>query len=417
MRGENTVRSVSHAFVAGRVRRHLRSVDGLEHLPATGPFVLAPNHRSYFDHFVMEILVSAVTGRPVWFLTKRESFDRTLPRLWTRAWYGIPVDRDAPAPDTLRTVKRVLTAGDVLCVYPEGTRNTDHVLLPFKSGAFRFALAADVPVIPVGITGTDEVLPKGRRWFRSSGRVHLVFGAPLVVDRSAGKQRAADEMAAEARRSIEDLVQRSKASRDLGAPHTAHEAAARLLDARITGALDEHGQLSRSAHRRMRLLTSLLAPLETRPHHISVQRARLLGLRLLALPAVLRPLPARSVRRAAEAVLHHDPSHRDANYLLGRWHLSMPSALGGSPLMAVDAFLASTAASSPGDTRALAGLAEAYATLGRSDDLVRTLRALCDIGAEPGTRDAARVERARARLSTLEPEGNAESSALVGGRR
>ena len=179
MSAERLVRAFSGWFVTRQVIKHLASVEGLENLPAEVSFVLAPNHRSYFDHFVMAILVRAVTGRPVWFLTKRESFIGTLPRLWSKAWYGIPVDRENPNADTLRAVRAVFLRGDTLCVNPEGTRNIEEKLLPFHAGAFRFALAESAPIIPVAMTGTAEVLQKGDLWFRRGGKVRVVFGAPL----------------------------------------------------------------------------------------------------------------------------------------------------------------------------------------------------------------------------------------------
>ncbi|QHC74754.1 1-acyl-sn-glycerol-3-phosphate acyltransferase [Rathayibacter sp. VKM Ac-2805] len=409
MRGERTVRTVSRAFIARRVRRHLLSVQGLEHLPTVGAFVLAPNHRSYFDHFVMEILVGSATGRPVWFLTKRESFEKTLTRLWTLAWYGIPVDRDSPAPDTLRTVQRILAAGDVLCIYPEGTRNADVGLLPFRSGAFRFALSAEVPVIPVAMTGTDDVLPKGAKWFRPKGRVHVVFGPPMAVDRTVGKRRAAEAMSVLARHSILDLGQQAAATAMTGPSGDARATAGGALDQRITAALDGHRRLSRSDNRRLRLLASLLTAMETHPDHISIQRARLLGLRILRLPLALRPLPAIIVRRTAEAVLEHDPDHRDANYLLGRWHLSMPALLGGRALQAASAFRRSAGSGPSHDTRALAGLADAYAVLGRTEDALRTLRTLSSLTSAPRSRDAARIQRAKAELAALDTQGTSST--------
>ncbi|MBF4461748.1 MULTISPECIES: lysophospholipid acyltransferase family protein [unclassified Rathayibacter] len=416
MRGETAVRRISQAFVAGRVKRHLASVEGLEYLPIGRPFVLAPNHRSYFDHFVMEILVGAATGRPVWFLTKRESFEKTLSRLWTLAWYGIPVDRDTPSPDTLRTVQRILTSGDILCVYPEGTRNVDAELLPFKSGAFRFALAADVPVIPVGMTGTDAVLPKGQKRFRAGGKVHLAFGPPLAVDRTVGKQRAAEAMSLQARQSITDLIRQAEADAMYGALASAQAAAGRLLDRQITDSLDERGRLGTTDGKRLRLLASLLSAMETRPHHVRVQQARLLGIRLLTLPKAVRPLPARAVRNTVEAVLQHDPHHRDANYLLGRWHLSMPAVLGGSALQAADAFRRSADSSPTVDTRALAGLAEAYSALGRTEDMIRTLRTISAASAAPHSREHARIVRAQGRLAALSATGEPRSETVARSR-
>ncbi|MFT2752264.1 1-acyl-sn-glycerol-3-phosphate acyltransferase [Clavibacter sp. Sh2088] len=374
-------------------------MEGLHHVPADGPFVLVPNHRSYFDHILMMIVSAAVRTRPMWFLTKRETFEHTIGRIWTEAWYGIPVDRDTPSPDTLRTVQRILRGGDALCVYPEGTRNTGQDLLPFRHGAFRFALSAGVPVIPVGIYGAETVLPKGRRWFCREGRVSIAFGAPIEIDRTAGKKAAADAMAAGARSAILDLVGRAEEEAHRGPSLVAAEAAGEALERRITSALDDDGRLSAQDSRSLRLLGSLLSPMESNPHHIAAQRARLVGLRLLQLPLPARIAPALAVRRTVEAVLRTDPEHRDANYLLGRWHLNMPRALGARPDRAVLAFKRSAAASTSVNTRALTGLADAYMALGDHDQAFSTLTAIVASNPAPQGREIARIERARKRLT------------------
>lgn len=398
MLGEVTVRRLSGSVVRRRLRRHLVTIEGLENLPVAGAFVLVPNHRSYFDHFVIELVVAGMVGRPVWFLTKQESFSGPVSRLWTRAWYGIPVDRDQPSPDTLRAVQHAFARGELLCVYPEGTRNPTAELMEFKPGAFRFALSADVPVIPVALRGTDTVLAKGSSRFARDGQAHVVFGQALTPDLAAGKKRAAEAMSESTRAAILQLL----ASADANASSPDHAAlaaaAAGAVDAAITEALDAEGRLAPGDAKRLTFILSLVERLEASPRDVAAQQVRLRGLMLLRRPTILRLLPALGVRRALRRILTTDPEHSVANYLLARWYLSMPSALGGDRNAAEAAFETSAASARPGDTRALAGLAELQLRDGRADEAQRTLTRIAETPAAPGTRDAARVETARRAL-------------------
>ncbi len=394
MRSEVLVRRISRAIVRRQLRTHLAGVEGLHHLPTTGSFVLVPNHRSYFDHFVMELLVGAAVGRPVWFLTKQESFERPLSRVWTKAWYGIPVERDRPSPGTLRAVQAVFAADEVLCVYPEGTRNATDEMLPFQAGAFRFALTAGVPIIPVALTGTESVLPKGSRRFRREGRVRVAFGAPIVPDLAGGKQRAAQRLATETRAAITALLATDWRAAD-------GSAAPRALDDLVTAALDPAGRLAVADERRLRFVLRLMSSSHARSADIEVQHARLRGLAILRRPAPLRALPALVVRRRLERVLRADPEHSLANYLLARWHLAMPAALGGDSTSAEQLFSRSAQATTEGDTRALSGLVELQLGSGRVDAARETLRRIADAPAVVGSRAEARATRARLQLVTL----------------
>ena len=102
------------------VRRHLLGVEGLEHVPSQGPFVLISNHTSFADHFFFDALLFAARGDQGVFLTKAESF-RGAKNTWFEAMGAVPVDRDAPARELLAVADRILSAGKVLVVYPEGT--------------------------------------------------------------------------------------------------------------------------------------------------------------------------------------------------------------------------------------------------------------------------------------------------------
>ncbi|MEU3494856.1 lysophospholipid acyltransferase family protein [Kitasatospora cineracea] len=162
------------------VRRRLAGVEGLEHLPLDGAFVLVSNHVSFAHHFVYEALLFAVRGEQAAFLTKAESFTG-LRGAWFDSVGAVPVDRSRPAREVFDTTDRVLGAGRVLVVCPEGTRNPRPPMLDFKDGAFRFADRAGVPVLPAALWGAQDVLPVGSRVPRS-GRIRVAFGPPLRPD-------------------------------------------------------------------------------------------------------------------------------------------------------------------------------------------------------------------------------------------
>lgn len=419
MRADVIVRRVSAPMIHVLVRRHLDGIAGLENLPTDGPFVLVPNHRSYFDHFLVETVVGFAVGRPVWFLTKRESFETRLSRVWTTAWYGIPVDREQPTPDTLRAVRRVIDAGDMLCVYPEGTRNTGGDLLPFHAGAFRFAVASDVPVIPVAMTGTDNVLPPGARWFRRRARARIAFGEPIVPDLSSGRADAAARIAVETKAAIVsmyaelgdvfDAVGGARAGSRSARAHSGRGSrAARAFDQRTSSALAADGSLPPAAFRRLHSLLALLDRVDPASHDLLAQRARLRGLVLVHRPLALRILPSLVAGSRLRRVLRANPDHAVANYLMGRWYLAMPAALGGGAARAEAALRRSAESAEPGDTRALAALAELYGGAGRVGEALEALRRIVDAPTGGDARAEMRTERARARiaeLSRVKPEG------------
>lgn len=159
-------------------------VTGLEHVPRRGGAILAANHVSYLDPLLLPLVVPR---RRVLFLTKVKYLDR--PALhWVLAGAGvIPVASDDP--QALATVVAAgvaaLREGRLVGVFPEGTRSRDGLLHQGKTGMARMAIAAGVPVIPVGISGTQRALPRGARLPRPHV-VRIAFGPPIMMRAPAG---------------------------------------------------------------------------------------------------------------------------------------------------------------------------------------------------------------------------------------
>ncbi|GAA0965138.1 lysophospholipid acyltransferase family protein [Frigoribacterium faeni] len=421
------IRGTTRWVVWRIARRRFGEIEGLENLPQDGPIVLVPNHSSYFDHFVVQVLVQSLRGTPVWFLTKRESFESRLPRPWATAWYGIPVDREAPAPDTLREVRRVLTSDDALCVYPEGTRGDGGPLREFRPGAFRFALAHGVPIVPVGLHGSADVLRKGDRWFRR-GQVDVVFGDPLEVDPSLPKPRAAAELASTGRAVVEALVERAAAraaarsraaaparGSTLRPAQTPRVSSAVALDRAVVHALGDDGRLGARDLRRLRWLWSFVARHEGADLDLRVQRARLAALRAARLMGPFRLVGALLLRRRVSRLLDESPTHGLANYLAGRWCLAMPSLLGGGARRALPHFATATRYSDD-PTRAAMGAASARVALGQDEqaaELLRQVIAETPVAHPHHDRRTARARRLLAEL-TGEPGAAPESGSAPG---
>jgi 1-acyl-sn-glycerol-3-phosphate acyltransferase len=149
--------------------------EGIEHVPATGAVVIVPNHVSFMD----AVLVTIPIHRPLHYMTLEPFF--RVPGLgalirWCRAF---PVREGTVDRQGIRTAIRVLQGGEPLVIFPEGGRSRDGRLQPFLPGAFRIALHADAPVVPVTIAGAFEAWPPQRRLPRPAP-IRITYHSPLT---------------------------------------------------------------------------------------------------------------------------------------------------------------------------------------------------------------------------------------------
>jgi 1-acyl-sn-glycerol-3-phosphate acyltransferase len=154
-----------HAYF--RMRR-----SGMEHVPASGPVILAANHRSFLDPFV----IGTLTRRPVYYVAKKELFLHPLAG-WLMSRLGaFPIDRGAGDVQAMDTARAILERGDCVVIFPEGTRTRPGPLGAPHRGVGRLALQTGAPVVPVAVLGTEAVR---RGWVIRPHRVTLRCGAPL----------------------------------------------------------------------------------------------------------------------------------------------------------------------------------------------------------------------------------------------
>ncbi|MGW2638249.1 lysophospholipid acyltransferase family protein [Streptomyces sp. NPDC001348] len=165
-------------------------IEGLDHVPSDGAAIVAGNHLSFADHFLMP----AILKRRITFLAKAEYFTGPgvkgrLTAFFFRSAGQIPVDRSGKEAGqaAIREGLGVLRKGELLGIYPEGTRSHDGRLYKGKVGVAVMALQAGVPVVPCAMIGTFEAQPPGR----VIPRLHPIairFGKPLDFSRYAGME-------------------------------------------------------------------------------------------------------------------------------------------------------------------------------------------------------------------------------------
>jgi 1-acyl-sn-glycerol-3-phosphate acyltransferase len=165
-------------------------IDNPDHIPAEGAAILASNHLSFSD----SIFLPLVIPRRVTFLAKADyftgkGFKGRLNKMFFAGVGQVPIDRagGAASEAALNTAKRILAEGNLLGLYPEGTRSPDGRLYRGKTGVARMALEAGVPVIPVAMINTDVVQPTGKVIPRL-GRVGIKVGRPLDFSRYQGME-------------------------------------------------------------------------------------------------------------------------------------------------------------------------------------------------------------------------------------
>ncbi|MEZ5231993.1 MAG: lysophospholipid acyltransferase family protein, partial [Acidimicrobiales bacterium] len=166
---------------------------GMERLPSEGGFILCANHRSYFDPTAVALLL-ARAGRTCRFLGKKEVFEAPVVGPMARALGGIRVDRGSGSDEPLAAAAQALAAGDVVAIMPQGTIPRGMAffdpVLRGRIGAARLAGLTGVPVVPVGLWGTEAVWPRSSRLPRldvlDPPLVRVVVGEPMhLAGRSA----------------------------------------------------------------------------------------------------------------------------------------------------------------------------------------------------------------------------------------
>ena len=174
------------AVLRGIARSILRlRFEGDANLPRQGPLIVAANHASSADPVLIGAFLNAKLGRPVNWLGKRELVEFPLTG-WAFRIAGIhPVDREAADLDAFRTAMRILEAGQVLAVFPEGTRSRDGALQQVREGVGMLALRSGAPVLPVGVIDSDRAWPRGQLLPRFGRRVTVRYGEPYTVDAAA----------------------------------------------------------------------------------------------------------------------------------------------------------------------------------------------------------------------------------------
>lgn len=186
------------------------SFEGLENVPRSEPFVLAPVHRSFVDFG----LVSAVTRRRMGYMGKES--------LWKSRAFGrfitmlgaYPVNRGAPDRDALRRTLHLLEKGEPLVLFPEGTRRAGPVIEHLHEGAAFVVSRAGVPLVPVGIGGSERALPKGKRLPRLV-KIHIIVGEPIMPPPIAEgarhpSRRAVKELTLQLQAVLQDLFDQAQ---------------------------------------------------------------------------------------------------------------------------------------------------------------------------------------------------------------
>jgi len=166
-----------------------KKLTGIKNLPRDEPFIIAPNHCSYIEHFMIGSIIASKLNKKTHFIAKREHFDSITQNRWHRLWKRyityIPIDRnkgEKALKDTLAYLKK----GGIIVIYPEGTRSLNGKIQKGKTGIARLILWSKVKVVPLGFKGTFDILPKGKN-IPALKRATLNFGKPMTFEKYYNK--------------------------------------------------------------------------------------------------------------------------------------------------------------------------------------------------------------------------------------
>lgn len=191
---------IARTIVTGLCRFLFRvRVVGTEHVPPSGAYIIAPTHRSNLD----TPFASFVTRRRIRFMAKQEMFKHPLGARFLTALGGVPVERGSPnARAALKATQAALKAGEPVAMFPEGTRRHGREVADLFDGTAYLAVKLGVPIVPVGIGGSEEILASGKKIPRLR-RVAVVVGEPIEPPSDATTRKRSDLAAITAQLQVE----------------------------------------------------------------------------------------------------------------------------------------------------------------------------------------------------------------------
>jgi 1-acyl-sn-glycerol-3-phosphate acyltransferase len=165
--------------VFGSINGRVKATGAIDEIPRDGPVILAANHASNLDAVVIGSWLTPRLGRRIHWLGKKELFAWPIIG-WTAAHGGVhPVERGTADIEAFRFAQRILDEGNILFVFPEGTRSPDGTLQEAQDGAAVLAMRTGAPIVPIGIAGSHRVWPRGQKLPRPGGHVTIRVGRPF----------------------------------------------------------------------------------------------------------------------------------------------------------------------------------------------------------------------------------------------
>ncbi|MGB7582432.1 MAG: lysophospholipid acyltransferase family protein [Sedimentisphaerales bacterium] len=157
---------------------------GLENIPASGPFILAVNHQSFFDPLFAGIMFRG----QLCFMARDSLFKSKIFGPLLKSVKAIPVRRGQADLASIKAIIARLKEGDGVCLFPEATRTTDGKIAPFKGGFTLLSRRGNAPVVPVLIDGAFECWPRHRKLFKIGSKITVTYGQPISVEKITGME-------------------------------------------------------------------------------------------------------------------------------------------------------------------------------------------------------------------------------------
>lgn len=191
-------------------RPWIRKVEGLENIPRQCSFIIAANHSSYFDAFLLPVIIVPKINRKMHAWVNAHYWKNPMTKFFLDLWGGIPMhvakEKDAKKKNkaSFKLTVEYLKSNEPVMVFPEGTRN-DGKLKKAYTGIARLALAAKVPVLPCGITGSNKVMPKGKT-LPSLARCEVKIGKLMHFKKYRPNEKSYDKITRKIMKEIAKLI-------------------------------------------------------------------------------------------------------------------------------------------------------------------------------------------------------------------